>query len=241
MTPEQLKDIRDRLAAVEPWGSINWRLRPEASHGAVWGVIRGEPVHPYPDIATDPEHALWFVQDAAINVGSLLSHVDALQARLDAAEAERDQLRAIFACDLLEDSEALRLAYERGKADATAKHIFTDASNSPDVPLQECSGPIDDDEDFDEFNEGLWDDTSTGTTEAASLPPGVHVGTADVLHDGTGDMIEFVRDAAMRAMGLPGSVFQGEPTFPPVTLEAKKLLLQTQVTDELLRDAGGTP
>lgn len=238
MTPEQLKDIRDQLATVAPWGGIDWsgEYWPDANGARriVGESASGGPV----------ENALWvltFLEDAASHVTGLLSHADALQARLDAAEAERDQLRAIFACDLLEDSEALRLAYERGKADATAKHIFTDASNSPDVPLQECSGPIDDDEDFDEFNEGLWDDTSTGTTEAASLPPGVHVGTADVLHDGTGDMIEFVRDAAMRAMGLPGSVFQGEPTFPPVTLEAKKLLLQTQVTDELLRDAGGTP
>lgn len=202
MTPEQLKDIRDRLSVLE---SAGWRYvaEPQDSWGGMGEVLDDDnrPVafaHLMGFGAFNAEDGS-FVAHSRQDIPALLSHVDALQARLDAAEAERDQLRAIFACDLLEDSEALRLAYERGKADRVREERAERAA-------REAGG--------------------------FEVPSHIQQALQDFFDQGrvvTGPEIQ-----------VP--ITEASPTtFRPVTLEAKKLPLQVRVSDELLRDAGGTP
>jgi hypothetical protein len=116
MTPEGIEAARGRASNVP---ARRWTV--ERGSGDIFEIVRAEfPRWTDAVIPNDADHmgaVADFLANSITDVRGLLAHADALQARLDAVEAERDQLRAIFERDVLTDSEAMRLAYERGKAD----------------------------------------------------------------------------------------------------------------------------
>ena len=79
-------------------------LSREAGIGLAFGLPQGSG---YVDDVYDMARlALASLRIAIVRALAAEAHVDDLQARLDAAEADRDQLRTIFACDLLEIGRA---------------------------------------------------------------------------------------------------------------------------------------
>lgn len=122
MTPEGLKAVRDRLAALPCQG---WYVEYDHEERS-YGVTRVESPQWRDAVVFDDgpnmREVAEFLAHSRADIPALLAHADALQARLDAAEAERDQLRAIFSQDYLEENEAARLAYERGRADARREY-----------------------------------------------------------------------------------------------------------------------
>lgn len=123
MTPEERRAIRDRYLESSPG---HWQASSALSPSGLVLVRCGGMGDATFGSGQRSLANAEFTAHAHQDVPALLAHADALQARLDAAEADRDQLRAIFERDVLTDSEAMRLAYERGKADrSAASHLET--------------------------------------------------------------------------------------------------------------------
>lgn len=124
MTPEQRNGIRDRFLASSP---SHWRAELTSS-GLALLVCGGSGVVHF-GIHHQSLPNAYFAAHAHQDIPALLVHIDELQAELD-------QLRASFKCDMLEDSEALRLAYEKGGDDALrAGKRLAALGDAPDIMI----------------------------------------------------------------------------------------------------------
>lgn len=263
MTPERLAQIRGRLADLpcQEW-AVSTAVGDDPAHSRAY-LLRS--TIPYLEDAaiTTPgggparRAVAAFFASSGRDIADLLAALEDAEARAAAAEAEAEQLRAVFSQDFLEDNEGARLAYERGVRDGREQVAEENA--------QAALADFDDDDDDDvawwpdghdddgpdggfpvppEFADAILQATAEGGIFSAGPPVTIHFPPPEglVLHevtpstlfqDGVLDMMAYIQEVAAKEMALPASVFS------PVALDARSLATKATCPKELLADIKG--